>query len=264
MAQLLYAIIICYLLSLLLVVLYHLKGDGPVRSALEFVSKALVTLGLLANTAALLLRIYSTGHAPMSNMYETLLFYSWTVVLVTIIVIYRYRERMVELVTLPITLMTLLFAMSKAGPGSELPLVLKTRWFEVHVIASFVAYAFFTLAFSGAVFSLIHDYRRAGEVHLKRFQYIASRSVLWGFCFFSLAMFSGAVWAYLAWGIYWLWEPKSIWSFIVWFYYAGAMHAYYVKEWKGRGLSIAVIICFAAVIFTYLGVSLLMKSTHNL
>ena len=263
MRQLLYAAIILYLCSLFLVALYHLKRSDASWLVLELVTKALVTAGLLVHTAALVLRIYSTGHAPMSSMYETLLFYSWTVVLVTIIVIYRYEERMVELVTVPVALLTLFFAFARETSGGPLPLVLKTRWFEVHVIASFIAYAFFTLAFSGALFSLIHEHWRLGEDHIKRFQYIASRSVLWGFCFFSLAMFSGAVWAYLAWGIYWLWEPKSIWSFIVWFYYAGAMHAYYVKEWKGRGLSIAVIIGFFVVIFTYLGVSLLMKSSHN-
>ncbi len=263
MGQLLYAIVILYILSLVLVGLYHLKSSDASFAVIELVSKALVTLGFCAHTAALILRIYSTGHAPMSSMYETLIFYSWTVVLVTLIVIYRYRERMAELVTVPVALLTLFFAFAKATAGGPLPLVLKTRWFEVHVIASFIAYAFFTLAFSAALFSLIYDYRQAGEEYIKRFQYIASRSVLWGFCFFSLAMFSGAVWAYLAWGIYWLWEPKSIWSFIVWFYYAGAMHAYYVKEWKGRGLSIAVIIGFAVVVFTYLGVSLLMKSSHS-
>ncbi len=54
-----------------------------------------------------------------------------------------------------------------------------------------------------------------------------------------------------------------LWSFIVWFYYAGAMHGYYVKDWRGKGLSIATLIGFVIVIFTYLGVSLLMKSSHS-
>ncbi len=259
MKPLLYAAFILYLSGFFLVGIYHLKG----LRALEASSRALVTAGLLVHAAALIVRIYSTGHAPMASMYETLVFYSWMVVLVTAVVIYRYSERMVEVVTLPVALGALLFAFSKESPGGPLALVLQTRWFETHVIASFAAYALFTLAFSGALFSLIYESRSADAAKVKRFQEIASRSVLWGFCFFSLAMFSGAVWAYLAWGIYWLWEPKSIWSFIVWFYYAGAMHAYYVKEWKGRGLAIATIIGFGIVIFTYLGVSLLMKSSHS-
>ncbi len=259
MKPLLYASFILYLSGFFLVDVYHVKG----RSALEVISRALVTVGLLVHTAALIFRIHSTGHAPMASMYETLVFYSWTVVLVTAVVIYRYSERMVEVVTLPVAMLALMFAFTKEEPGGPLALVLRTRWFETHVIASFAAYALFTLAFSGALFSLIYESRPSDAAKVKRFQEISSRSVLWGFCFFSLAMFSGAVWAYLAWGIYWLWEPKSIWSFILWFYYAGAMHAYYVKEWKGRGLSIATIIGFGIVIFTYLGVSLLMKSSHN-
>ncbi len=61
----------------------------------------------------------------------------------------------------------------------------------------------------------------------------------------------------------WMWEPKMIWSFIVWFYYAGAMHAYYLRAWRGRALSVATVFGFFVALFTYLGVSLLMKSSHS-
>jgi ABC-type transport system involved in cytochrome c biogenesis permease subunit len=99
--------------------------------------------------------------------------------------------------------------------------------------------------------------------HLQDLHDIANRGIMWGFFLFSASMFAGAVWAYLAWGTYWLWEPKVLWSFIVWFYYAGAMHAYYIKAWRGRGLAVATVIGYVVVLFTYLGVGLLMKSSHN-
>jgi cytochrome c biogenesis factor len=109
----------------------------------------------------------------------------------------------------------------------------------------------------------IKKWKGREDDELRKFQEIAGKSILWGFFFFSAAMFAGAVWAYLAWGAYWLWEPKVIWSFIVWFYFAGAMHAWYVKEWRGTGLAVATIIGFFVVLFTYLGVSMLMKSSHS-
>ncbi|MEK7802954.1 MAG: cytochrome c biogenesis protein CcsA, partial [Deltaproteobacteria bacterium] len=217
----------------------------------------------LSHTIALAIRTYESDHAPMLAMYETLLFYGWSTVLLSVIVVFRYNERLTELITVPVAILAMVFAQLNETPPKPLTLILRTRWFETHVITSFAAYAFFTLAFAGAVLYLLYGFRAEGSGLKKDFQDIANRSVLWGFFFFSASMFAGAVWAYLAWGTYWLWEPKVIWSFIVWFYYAGAMHAYYVKEWRGNGLAVATVGGFFVVLFTYLGVSLLMKSSHS-
>ncbi|CAG0967276.1 Cytochrome c biogenesis protein CcsA [Anaerolineae bacterium] len=259
MKPFLFAAAAFYAAAFLTVIAYHLSKSG----ALEKASRAALVLGLLAHTGGLIQRIASTGHAPMASMYETLVFFSWTTVLVSAIVVFRYAERETELVTVPVSLLALFFALLNEKPGGPLTLILRTRWFETHVTASFAGYALFTLAFAGAAVYLVKRWKGAGPDELKKFQDIAGKSILWGFFFFSAAMFAGAVWAYLAWGAYWLWEPKVIWSFIVWFYFAGAMHAWYVKQWRGTGLAIATIIGFIVVLFTYLGVSLLMKSSHS-
>lgn len=251
--------LILYALSFLAVIVYH--AGGPER--LGPVSKALLIGGLCVHTAGLAERVYSTGHAPMASMFETLAFYGWMTVLLSVFVILRYDERATELITVPIAALSVFSAIENAKPGGPLTLILRTRWFETHVTASFAAYAFFTLAFAGAVLYLVKDMRGGTPDEMRKFQNLAGRSVLWGFFFFSASMFAGAVWAYLAWGNYWMWEPKIIWSFIVWFYYAGAMHAFYIREWRGRGLSIATALGFFVVLFTYLGVSLLMKSSHS-
>lgn len=259
MKPFLFASLALYALSFITVIIYNLKSS----KGLEGASKIFLALGFLSHTAGLIARIYYTGHAPMASMYETLVFYSWTTILVSIIVIFRYSERVTEIITVPVSILALIFALANEKPGGPLTLILKTRWFETHVTASFAGYALFTLAFSAALLYLLKSAKGADEPELKKFQDIAGRSILWGFFFFSASMFAGAVWAYLAWGVYWMWEPKIIWSFIVWFYYAGAMHAYFVKEWRGKGLSIATVIGFFVVLFTYLGVSMLMKSSHS-
>ena len=290
MKPLLIASLVLYVSAFVVVTSYHLLK----KTAFERLSAILLCVGLGTHTLALAIRTYSTGHIPMANIYETLLFYSWTTILVSVIVIFRYKERATELITVPFSVLTLVFAFFNEVPGKELPLVLKTHWFEIHVASSFVAYSLFSLAFSGAVLylgsRLFRKYGERGEGAVETdgldeddaggirdnerecyresyiegaFQEIAARSVLWGFLFFSASMFAGAVWAYLAWGIYWLWEPKVIWSFIVWFWYAGVMHAWHVKEWKGVGLSVATVLGFFVMLFTYLGVGLLMKSSHS-
>lgn len=251
--------LILYSIGFSLVIFHHITK----KRLLEVISKASIVIGLLSHTIALAIRTYESGHAPMLAMYETLLFYSWSTVLVSATVIFRYNERLTELITIPVAILAVIFAQINESPSKPLTLILKTRWFETHVISSFAAYALFTLAFAGAVLYLFSGIRNQDSELKRDFQDIASRSILWGFFFFSASMFAGAIWAYLAWGTYWLWEPKVIWSFIVWFYYAGAMHAYYVKEWRGKGLAIATVAGFFVVLFTYLGVSMLMKSSHS-
>ncbi|MFQ5466276.1 MAG: cytochrome c biogenesis protein CcsA, partial [Thermodesulfobacteriota bacterium] len=210
-----------------------LAGGGRALRRLPGLSAGLLTLGLAGHTAALVVRIHATGHAPMASMYETLVFYSWCVAAVSLVVVWRYGERTTEVFTMSMAMLALVFALANEKPGGPLTLVLRTVWFEIHVTSSFAAYAFFTLAFSGAALYLITGARGGDQGNMRKYQDIAARGVLWGFFLFSASMFAGAVWGYLAWGAYWLWEPKVIWSFIVWFYYAGAMHAWYVSSWRG-------------------------------
>src|SRR3972149_4799834 len=240
--------LILYILSFFLVMLYRftpspLPSPSPEagkaervtgKELFELLSKSAIVIGLIFHTIALGIRTHESGHAPMLAMYETLLFFSWSTVLVSAIVILRYNERLTELITIPAAILAMIFAQINETPPKPLTLILKTLWFETHVITSFAAYALFTLAFAGAILYLLSVPRLMNSEKKKDFQDIANRSILWGFFFFSASMFAGAVWEYLAWGTYWLWEPKVIWSFIVWFYYAGAMHAYYVKEWRGE------------------------------
>src|SRR3990170_7281554 len=186
----LFAAAALYCLGLFTVIAYHASKSKPLEKA----SRWLLVLGLLAHTGGLVQRVLSTGHAPMASMYETLVFYSWTTVLVTAIVIFRYAERTVESVTVPVALVALFFALVNAEPGGPLNIFLRTRWFEVHVTFSFAAYALFTLAFAGALLYLLSG-KGEDDPEKRKFQEIAGRSVLWGFFFFSAAMFSGAVWA---------------------------------------------------------------------
>ena len=230
MTQLLSAAFILYALGLLSVIIYNALGG----TRFEVLSKVLIVTGFVLHTVALVLRIINTGHAPMANMFETLVFYSWCTVFVSLLVANRYKERVTEMITLPLAMAALFFGILNYKPGGPLVLVLRTLWFETHVSASFAAYALFTLAFSAAVISLLSDFKSATR-YLQKFSDIAGRSILWGLLSFSAAMFSGAIWAYLAWGLYWMWEPKVIWSVYCLVLLCRAMHAWYVKSWRGRG-----------------------------
>jgi ABC-type transport system involved in cytochrome c biogenesis permease subunit len=80
---------------------------------------------------------------------------------------------------------------------------------------------------------------------------------------FSLSMVFGGIWAYLAWGTYWLWTPKELWTSILWLFYTFYLHARLRRWWMGKPSAVLGIAGFGVVLFTYLGVSLLMKSSHS-
>ncbi|MBI5599066.1 MAG: cytochrome c biogenesis protein CcsA [Deltaproteobacteria bacterium] len=251
---------VLYAAGFITVVFYHILK----KSGLSAFSAWCLYAGVASHAAAVVLRTYLSGHLPIASVDETLLFYSCVTAALSAIVVLRYGERFTELVTMPVAIFTMFVSLFIMSEPRKLPLILRTYWFEVHVLTSFAAYSLFTLAFSGAVLYLIFAGGMGGAVENPGdFQDIAGRGMLWGFLFFSASMFAGAVWAYLAWGMYWMWEPKILWSFIVWFWYAGAIHFFYVRQWKAKGLSAAAIIGFVIVAFTYLGVGLLMKSSHS-
>jgi cytochrome c-type biogenesis protein CcsB len=92
---------------------------------------------------------------------------------------------------------------------------------------------------------------------------IAYKSIATGFPLFTIGgLIMGAIWANSAWGKYWTWDPKETWSLITWFVYALYLHARFVGGWRGKRVAILAIIGFIAVIFTYLGVNLLLSGLH--
>jgi len=74
---------------------------------------------------------------------------------------------------------------------------------------------------------------------------------------------TGAVWANSAWGTYWSWDPKETWSLITWFIYTVYLHARYVRGWKGTQMAVIACLGFLSVIFTYLGVNLVLSGLHS-
>jgi ABC-type transport system involved in cytochrome c biogenesis permease subunit len=230
------------------------------KSALLY--RSFLLTGVALHLAVLIIRSYLVGHAPMANLYETLLFFSFCAALATAIYDLRYRNGMAGIISIPVASGLLVNAIRGDHKITPLYIALKTIWFEIHVMSSFAGYALFTISFASAIFFLV--YRNREQAKARIFDEMTNSANVWGFAFFSFAMFSGAIWAYLAWGNYWFWEPKTIWSFILWFYFAGIIHGHYLKQWRGKRVAIMTVFGFAVVIFTYIGVGLLMKSSHNL
>jgi len=133
------------------------------------------------------------------------------------------------------------------------------------IIFSFIGYAFFAMAFSiGALYLLQTRLKSNMLPDLQTLRRINEEAVFLGFSLFTLCMIAGSIWAHIAWGHWFSWNIKSVWSVLVWMFYAGMCHAKFIRRWQGGVYAWLSIAGFGVVLFTYLGIGLLLESNHPL
>ncbi|GBE58261.1 cytochrome c biogenesis protein CcsA [bacterium BMS3Abin01] len=92
---------------------------------------------------------------------------------------------------------------------------------------------------------------------------VSYRAIAFGFPLLTIGIITGAIWADQAWGRWWGWDPKETWSFITWLYYGAYLHTRLTMGWRGKHSAILAVIGLVAVMFTYLGVNLLLSGLHS-
>lgn len=215
-----------------------------------------VLAGLLLQSSYLVLRGIALDRLPLVGPHDTLFFLSTAIVLFMLPVARKMkRTKMVIHAAIGMAVFFMGLSFFYKPYNSPLPPVLRTFWFETHVAFSFFSYALFGIAAILGAMSLVREDTGQDAIQYK--------IVLVGFCFFSAAMVFGGIWAYLAWGTYWLWTPKELWTVILWLFYSFYLHVRLRPWWTGRPVSALAIAGFIIVMFTYLGVGLFMKSSHS-
>jgi cytochrome c-type biogenesis protein CcsB len=228
-------------------------------------------IGILGNTLGMGLRWVESyqlgiGHAPLSNMYESLVFFAWTVAVLYLYVEIRYKNRVIGAFATPIPALAMAYASLPSVSDRIQPLIpaLKSNWLIAHVATCFLGYAAFAVAFGISLMYLYKTREKAGLSSVAAslpepevLDELTYQMIITGFLFLTLGIITGAVWANDAWGSYWSWDPKETWSFITWLIYAILLHARLMRGWDGKRIAWISIIGFSAVMFTYFGVNLL-------
>ena len=229
-------------------------------------------IGIVGNAAGLLLRWAESyqmgiGHAPLSNLYESLTFFSFMISLIYLIVEKRLRTRIMGAFTMPLAFLAMAYASMSPNISDRIqPLIpaLKSNWLIAHVMTCFVGYSAFAIAFGISWMYLAKlRYKDTDTGLISRLPVaglldeLNHQLVVFGFLFLTAGIITGAVWANSAWGRYWGRDPKETWSLITWFIYATLLHAKLMRGWGGRRIAYMSIIGFMAVLFTYFGVNLL-------
>ena len=258
-----------YFVGFMFYLLMMVMGKAVLGRLASFVTAA----GLLGHTFALILRWIESyrvgiGHAPLSNLYESLIFFGWTIVLLYLLVEWRTKNKSIGAFATALAFLFMAYASYSPSINSRIqPLVpaLKSNWLIAHVITCFFGYAAFGLAFALSLMYLLKrlDRRTGRGIFLGL---IPGRSVLddltyqmvvIGFLLLTLGIITGSVWAHSAWGSYWSWDPKETWSLITWLVYAALLHSRMVRGWRGNKLAVLSIVGFCCVLFTYFGVNYL-------
>ena len=266
---------IAYFAAMVLFIVYIVSR----AQAVALTATGVVWAGFVANTIAIGLRwreAYALGfqQAPLSNLYESVVFFAWSIALVYLLMDLKYKQRAVGAFVIPFAFIFMIWG--QLGLNAEIqPLVpaLQSNWLTYHVITCFLGYAGFAVACGASMMYLLvigREERKGDNQGLmgifpsaKILDDINYKAIMFGFPMLSLGIITGAAWANYAWGTYWSWDPKETWSLIIWFIYAAFLHARFTRGWVGRKAAWLSILGFAATIFCYLGVNLLLSGLHS-
>jgi cytochrome c-type biogenesis protein CcsB len=220
----------------------------------------------------------SAHRPPWGNMYEFTISGAVVVTGVFLLVILRNDLRYLGTFVIGPVLLSLGLAISVLYTQSaQLLPALQSVWLVIHVTVAFTASALFTIAFSATVLQLVQDRRErlrgagrpprrgrfmdalpiAAELERTAYRLTAVAFPLWTF-----TVMAGAIWAERSWGRYWNWDPKEVWSFVIWVVYAGYLHARATRGWDGRRAAYLGLAGFACIIFNFGVVNIFFPGLH--
>jgi cytochrome c-type biogenesis protein CcsB len=239
---------------------------------------ALMVVGAVLHAAAALLRGTAAGRVPWANMYEFAMTGTLIMVLVFLIALTRIDVRFLGaaisgFVVLLLGISTVSFHVAV----SPLPPALQSYWLVLHVLVAMLGTGFFTLAAALSGAQLLQAWRgRRGEAgkperlqllstipSADRLENLAYRISVVGFLLWTFTLIAGAIWANHAWGRYWGWDTKEVWTFIIWVVYAGYLHARATLGWRGTGSAWLNLIGYACILFNFGVVNVFFHGLHS-
>lgn len=233
----------------------------------------LTFMALLVLSIGLVIRGTRAGHWPLTNRFEFALCWIWAILVFYLLSEHTMGTRPAGAFVLPFALALALWTAKR--PDAEqlmrpLPPALRTDWFPLHVGTTAVAYGAFAVAGAmGLMFLATGWLRRRGFIATddtnripppERTEYFIWRTVGLGFPWLTLGMLTGAIWAQVAWGRYWDWDPKESWTLIVWLTFLLLLHGRALQGWRGQRVAWLAVIGLGAVLFTFFGVGWLVRT----
>ena len=261
------------------------------RSPSLRVGVSLTVLAWLIHLAADVLRGLAAGRVPWANMYEFAMTGTLLIVTVFLIVLTRADLRFLGTFITGMVLVLLgIAALRFYVEVAPLPPALQSAWLVIHVFVASLGTGFFALGFALSGVQLLQFKREAsvsaggapGSVPADKasawknplrflatlpsaatLENLAYRVNIIGFILWTFTLMAGSIWAEQAWGRYWGWDTKEVWTFIIWTVYAGYIHARATRGWRGSRSAWLAIVGFSAVMFNFGIVNVFFKGLHS-
>ena len=235
---------------------------------------ALVIIGWVVHVTALVLRGLAAGRVPWADLYEFAM--TGTAIMIGVFIfiqLWRDVKFLGAYITGIVVLLLGLASVNFYVAVGPLNPALQSYWLVIHVFVATLGTGFFAVGGGLSIAQLLQARREAGG--LKRvpllatfptsevLENIAYRVIVIGFAFWTFTLMAGAIWAERAWGSYWGWDTKEVWTFIIWVTFAGYIHARATRGWRGSRSAWLAIIGFTAVMFNFTIVNLFFKGLHT-
>ncbi len=221
---------------------------------------------------SLFVRYLIAGYTPITNLHESLSFFALCIAGFFIVLRRIYKIEALGSIFVPVVSIVLISSFTVSTAIRPLPPMLKSFWLPVHTSLAFIGNAVFFAGFLISIVYLVVERRikkkRASGgpgrfPSLETLDRINYKCMSYGFPLLTLGIITGALWADLAWGSYWSWDPKETWSLITWIVYAILIHNRLTIGWRGRKTAYMMIAGFLSVLVTFIGVNLFLGGLHS-
>jgi cytochrome c-type biogenesis protein CcsB len=232
----------------------------------------ILILAFVVHGSSFLVRYGETGYSPLLSMSDALSFFAWLVAGIYLVMQVFTKTRLLGAFILPgVTLAVLVASQGTAGP-LEIPPMLRGGLVAVHVVLTIAGEALFVLASAAGAMYLLQDRflkkRRAVALTrlfppLRDLDRINHVCVLWGFPLLTFGMLAGSLWARTVWGSHWQWDPRQVWTLLVWASYALLLHQRLAIGWKGHKAAVYSLAAFVILLVSLIVVRGFFPSAHT-
>ncbi|HEY7811658.1 MAG TPA: c-type cytochrome biogenesis protein CcsB [Nakamurella sp.] len=273
----------------------RVESAPPAPWGVRFGRAAVVVtvVGAAANVLSIVARGLAVGRLPLGNMYEFVSVFCAVATITWLIVLARTGARTLgTFVLTPVVILAVVAGTKLYVPAAPVVPALNSYWKWIHVTT--VAISSSVLMVSGAAsvgYLLRGRLERSGRLVAKdpaamtdgtagtapvrsrsllsvlpsmaTLDRIAYRTAIVGFPLFTFAVIAGAMWAEVAWGRYWGWDPKETCAFVTWVFYAAYLHARSTAGWRGRGAAWICVLGFASMVFNLFFINMVVSGLHS-
>ena len=255
-----------YLIAAGSLFLYLFRGNVASR-----LPAALLLAGFAVHSIALSRLFVSQGFAAVALMGDALLFNSWLMVGIYLLIHLKYRLTVLGGIIAPLAFLMTFAAVAVNHGATEVPPGFQTFWLPLHVTLAFLGNAVFALAFGVSLIYLLqerHLKHKKLTLVMKRFPPLESldrlnyKLLMWGFPLMTLGILTGSLWAGIHWGDYWSWDPRQISSAIVWLLYGTLLHGRITAGLRGKKAALLTMVGFCVVLGYFLWGDAIFPSRH--